>query len=252
MKPRSIRCLKFFLTLFNITCIFFSLVLMTICVINMRNRKAHPEQQSTLSRGVLSFLLTLSLGLVLSAILGCIGALRENVKILYVFAGFFIFLVSVEAVATVGSAVLNTWAGGGSELRVHFYKNSTVEDEGGHAFWDQLQSENQCCGVDGPQDYAILNREIPSSCCARAHPLREGGARRHHHASCLSAKSYYTAGCEETLRQKKSFKGKMFITTGVVFLLLEIMCIILAIWMARKIRSERRRLQQNLQAHFET
>ncbi|CAK1582239.1 unnamed protein product [Parnassius mnemosyne] len=168
------------------------------------------------------------------------------------FASFFIFLVSVETVATVGSAVLNTWVGGGSELRVHFYKNSTVEDEGGHAFWDSLQSENQCCGVDGPQDYAIVHREIPSSCCARAHPLREGGARRHLHASCLSEKSYYMTGCEETLRQKKSFKGKIFITTGVVFVLLEIMCIILAIWMARTIRSERRRLQQNLQAHFET
>lgn len=62
----------------------FGLVLMAICVINMRESKARPEQQSALSRGVLAFLITLALGLVVTAILGCIGALRENVKILYV------------------------------------------------------------------------------------------------------------------------------------------------------------------------
>ena len=56
---------------------------MAICVINMRERKAQAEQ-SALSRGVLSFLLTLGLALVVTAILGFIGALRENIKILYV------------------------------------------------------------------------------------------------------------------------------------------------------------------------
>lgn len=62
----------------------FGLILMVICVINMRDRKALPEGQSALSRGVISFLLTLGLCLVVTAVLGCIGALRENVKILYV------------------------------------------------------------------------------------------------------------------------------------------------------------------------
>ncbi|KAG6460552.1 23 kDa integral membrane protein [Manduca sexta] len=254
MKPRSIRCMKFFLTLFNIVVILFGLILMAICVMNMREKKSRPDQQSTLSKGVLSFLLTLSLCLVVTAILGCIGAVREHVKILYVHACFFMFLVSVEVVVGVGGAVLSAWVGGSSELRVQFYKNATVEDEpsGHYDFWDSLQSEHQCCGVDGPQDYAILNRDIPASCCSRAHPLREGGARRHLHATCLSEKTYYARGCEEVLRQKKATKGNIFIVTGVVFALLEILCIVVALWMARTIRVERRKLQQNLQAHFET
>ncbi|XP_034840418.1 23 kDa integral membrane protein-like [Maniola hyperantus] len=254
MKPRSIRCMKFFLALFNIAFILFGLVLMAICVIDMRDRKSRPEQHSALSRAVLSFLITLALGLVLTAVLGCIGALRENVKILYVHACFLIFLVSIEVVVGVGGAVLSAWVGGSSELRVEFYRNSTVDDEGPNhtVYWDDLQSENQCCGVDGPQDYAILQREIPASCCARAHPLREGDARRHFHSTCLNNKSYYMRGCEDILRQKKALKGKIFISTGVLFTLLEIICIILALWMARTVRNERRKLQQNLQAHFET
>ncbi|CAG9585784.1 unnamed protein product [Danaus chrysippus] len=253
MKPKSIRCMKFFLALFNIIFILFGLVLMAICVINMRDR-AQREQPSSLSRGVLSFILTLGFGLIVTAVLGCIGSLRENVKILYVHACFLMFLLSVEVMVGVGSAVINAWVGGGSELRLQFYKNITVDDEGPNqqAFWDKLQSENQCCGVDGPQDYAILQRDIPASCCARAHPLREGGARRHLHSTCITEKTYYVRGCEEVLRQKKAFKGNIFITTGIIFTLLEIVCIILSLWMARVVRQERRKLQQNLQAHFET
>ncbi|XP_026329928.1 23 kDa integral membrane protein-like [Hyposmocoma kahamanoa] len=253
MKPRSIRCMKFFLTLFNIICILFGLVLMAICVMNMRERKSGPEQ-SALSRGVLAFLLTLGLALIVTAVLGCIGALREHVRILYVHACFFIFLVSVELIVGVGGAVISAWVGGGSELRVQFYKNVTSDEEvtKHHAFWDHLQYENQCCGVDGPQDYAILHRDIPPACCSRAHPLRDGGARKHIHATCLADRTYYMRGCEDALRQKKAVKGNIFISTGVIFALIEIFCIILAFWMARTIRSERRKLQQNLQAHFET
>ncbi|XP_063822134.1 tetraspanin-18-like [Ostrinia nubilalis] len=179
---------------------------------------------SALSRGVLSFLLTLGLYLVVTAILGCIGALREHVRILYVHACFFIFLVSIEVVVGVGGAVLSAWVGGGSELRHQFFRNLTIEDELSthQAFWDPLQSENQCCGVDGPQDYAILHREIPPSCCARAHPLRDGGARRQIHAACLTDKTYYDRGCEEALRQKKALKGNIFISTGIIFALLEL------------------------------
>ncbi|KAL0841777.1 hypothetical protein ABMA28_014036 [Loxostege sticticalis] len=254
MKPRSIRCMKFFLTLFNIICILFGLVLMAVCVMNMRERKSRPEPQSTLSRGVLSFLLTLGLCLVVTAILGCIGALREHVKLLYVHACFFIFLVSIEVVVGVGGAVLSAWVGAGSELRHQFFRNMTIDDEltTHQTFWDPIQSENQCCGVDGPQDYKYLHREIPPSCCARAHPLRDGGARRQIHAACVTDKTYYTIGCEEALRQKKALKGNIFISTGIIFSLLEILCIVLALWMARTIRVERRKLQQNLQAHFES
>ncbi|XP_021185379.1 23 kDa integral membrane protein isoform X2 [Helicoverpa armigera] len=252
MKSRRIRCMKFFITLFNIICILFGLILMAICVINIRDKKSQQEQQSAVSRGVLSFILTTGVALVVTAVLGCVGALREHVRLLYVHAGFFIFLVAVELVVGVGGAVLSAWVGGSSELRVQFYRNTTVEDETAryHSFWDDLQSDYQCCGVDGPQDYAIIHRDIPASCCARAHPLREGGARRHLHANCITDRSYYMRGCEEALRQKKAFKGNIFISTGIIFTL--ILCIVLALWMARTVRSERRKLQANLQAHFES
>ncbi|KAM3961806.1 23 kDa integral membrane protein [Aphomia sociella] len=252
MKPRNLRCMKFFLTLFNTICILFGLVLMAICVMNLRERKSRTEQ-SVISRGVLSFLLTLGLCLVVTAILGCVGALRQHVKILYVHASFFIFLVSVELVVGVGGAVLSAWVGGSSELRLQFNKNTTVDDNLNYqAFWDKIQAENQCCGVDGPQDYALSHREIPPSCCPHAYSLREGGARKHLLMTCLSERTYYEKGCEEEMRKKKTLKGNIFISVGVVFVLLEILCIVLSFWMARTIRVERRKLQQNLQAHFET
>lgn len=49
----------------------------------------------------------------------------------------------MELIVGVGGAVLSAWVGGGSELRVQFYKNATFGDEvmEHQAFWDHLQSE---------------------------------------------------------------------------------------------------------------
>lgn len=82
--------------------------------------------------------------------------------------------------------------------------------------------QNQCCGVDGPQDYAIINRDIPVSCCARAYPLREGKARRHLHSTCLTERTYYTRGCEQVVREKEILKSNIIIASSVVFTLLEV------------------------------
>lgn len=68
---------------------------MAVCVINMRDKKSRPEQQSALSRGVLSFLITLGLALVVTAVLGCVGALREHVKILYVVSDIYFCYIFV-------------------------------------------------------------------------------------------------------------------------------------------------------------
>lgn len=48
----------------------------------------------------------------------------------------------------VGAAVLSAWVGTGSELRVHFFNNATVEDNAGRhvAFWDHLQAEVRSSG----------------------------------------------------------------------------------------------------------
>ena len=51
--------------------------------------------------------------------------------------------MSVEVIVGVGGAVLSAWVGSGSELRMQFYKNTTVEDDGSNLkmFWNNLQSE---------------------------------------------------------------------------------------------------------------
>ncbi|XP_045542685.1 23 kDa integral membrane protein [Papilio machaon] len=251
MKPLNIRCMKFFLTLLNILFILLGLALISVTVMNIRERKIRPEQ-SAVSRGVLSFLLTVGLALLVAAVLGCVGALRENIKLLYAHACFFIFLILLEGAVALGGALVSTWVVTGNSLRGQFYKNSTVEDHTNQAYWDRTQAENQCCGVDGPRDYKVLHLEIPVSCCPQGYPIKEGGARKHLHASCITERTYYVRGCENVLVQKKAYKGNLIIVSGVVFVMLEILSESLAIWMARTIKSERRRLQQNLQAHFES
>ncbi|XP_013139004.1 PREDICTED: 23 kDa integral membrane protein-like [Papilio polytes] len=254
MKPLSIRCMKFFLTLLNILFILFGLALIAVSVMNMRERRIRPEQ-STVSRGVLSFLLTVGLALLVAAVLGCVGALRENVKLLYAHACFFIFLILLEAAVAVGGALVSTWVTSGNSLRGQFFKNATIEDQTTQAYWDRIQAEVMFIlykGMYGPRDYKSLQREIPASCCPEGYPIKEGGARKHLHGSCIAERTYYARGCEKVLLHKKAYKGNIIIVSGVVFIMFEILCESLAVWMARTIKSERKRMQQNLQAHFES
>lgn len=82
---------------------------------------------------------------------------------------FLMFLLSVEVMVGVGSAVINAWVGGGSELRLQFYKNITVDDEGPNqqAFWDKLQSEvtisnnKQFVSIINKKTSQILQRMMP-------------------------------------------------------------------------------------------
>lgn len=68
---------------------------------------------------------------------------EHKFNICFQHASFFIFLVSVELIVGVGGAVISAWVGGGSELRVQFYRNVTSDEDvaNHHGFWDHLQSE---------------------------------------------------------------------------------------------------------------
>lgn len=45
--------------------------------------KARPEQLSAISRGVLTFFISLSVFIIVTSVLGCVGALKQHVKLLF-------------------------------------------------------------------------------------------------------------------------------------------------------------------------
>merc|ERR1712038_925823 len=110
------------------------------------------------------FIIVVSSFVLLITFLGCCGALKESRCML----GAYVFCVVVLVGCMIGGIVL---AGSGTTLE--FLKDPIKETMGEYgsddtitAAWDDIQTEYECCGVDGPDDWALANvTPLPDSCC---------------------------------------------------------------------------------------
>jgi len=111
------------------------------------------------------FIIVVSSFVLLITFLGCCGALKESRCML----GAYAFCVIVLVGCMIGGIVL---AGSGTTLDV---LKDPIKDTMGEygsddtitAAWDDIQTEYECCGVDGPDDWALANvNPLPDSCCS--------------------------------------------------------------------------------------
>jgi len=111
------------------------------------------------------FIIVVSSFVLLITFLGCCGALKESRCML----GAYVFCVVVLVGCMIGGIVL---AGSGTTLE--FLKDpikETMADYGTDdtitSAWDDIQTEYECCGVDGPDDWDIAGvDDLPDSCCS--------------------------------------------------------------------------------------
>lgn len=143
-------------------------------------------------------------------VLGCLGALRMNQRLLYAYWSILLVLLLGDALA--GLAWLfryrNLVAGLREGLMDEFQEGYGLRP-GYRLLWDRLQSDGKCCGVDGPQDFNATawlreqrmahpwfrQQQVPSSCCA---PVSSHGDEPLE--SCINhATGAYQTGCHEVL-----------------------------------------------------
>lgn len=71
---------------------------------------------------------------------GVTMCVHPNMSICFQQICFYIFLVSAQGIVGIGAAVINAYVGDNNDLRVHFYKNTTMEDNiVRQRSWDRLQ-----------------------------------------------------------------------------------------------------------------
>uniref|UniRef100_A0AAG5CR26 Tetraspanin n=1 Tax=Anopheles atroparvus TaxID=41427 RepID=A0AAG5CR26_ANOAO len=100
-------------------------------------------------------------------LIGCLGALRLSEKLLNAY--WLLLLVLLIGDAMLGIFWMFKFDKVMHDLQpmlryrlAHEYGNSPELTE----LWDRLQNEGRCCGVTGPQDFALnSNRTYPTSCC---------------------------------------------------------------------------------------
>jgi len=97
------------------------------------------------------------------AFLGCCGAVRESSCMVLTFSVCLIVIFLFEI--GIGIAGYSKH----DHLREILEKgfNHTLSDyKSNEEAWKLVQSELECCGVQGPKDWQTVNTTIPKSCCA--------------------------------------------------------------------------------------
>ncbi|KAF0032184.1 hypothetical protein F2P81_014474 [Scophthalmus maximus] len=99
--------------------------------------------------------------------LGCLGALKEQRCLLFMFFGILLLLVLTEMTLVLVIHMfhdkLDSKAQGELKEGMKIYKS----DPGLKTSWDNVQKMFKCCGVTNKTDwYDVLNGTLPSSCCS--------------------------------------------------------------------------------------
>ncbi|CAB3251986.1 unnamed protein product [Arctia plantaginis] len=186
-------------------------------------------------------LIAIGVFIIVVAAFGCFGAWKESPKLLYIFAGFLIVIILLELSVGIAAAALRPQIEGTlkTQLRSSFIKNKSTKDEDDtyKEFWDRIQSNLECCGITGPDNYAASEPRInPSfSCCPDDGTDRSDEIKR---SDCLSSEKYYKEGCENKVLGTVHSAGLTVIVCGILFCFLEAFGIVLALWLAHAIKTQ--------------
>ncbi|XP_022225639.1 protein late bloomer [Drosophila obscura] len=156
--------------------------------------------------------------ILLLAMLGILAAIRESVALTATSAVFLLILAIPQIVSTC--------------MLLHQYDvqsgQETVEAAWQANNMDGLQQKHECCGKSSAQDYVHLNQLIPPSCYADLQQTTD---------------HLYVEGCIEKVQSFYESDKERFIIVSWVLVAFELLCFVLAVFLAISFRNKQRRLE---------
>nr|CAX78873.1 CD63 antigen [Schistosoma japonicum] len=155
----GMRCLKSCVFILNIICLLCSLVLIGAGAYVEVKFSQYEANLHKVWQAAPIAIIVVGVVILIVSFLGCCGAIKENVCMLYMYAFFLIVLLIAQLVAAIVAVVykdkiddeINTLMTGALE-------NPNEEIT---ATMDKIQTSFHCCGVKGPDDY---KGNVPASC----------------------------------------------------------------------------------------
>uniref|UniRef100_A0AAR5QD54 Tetraspanin n=1 Tax=Dendroctonus ponderosae TaxID=77166 RepID=A0AAR5QD54_DENPD len=187
------------------------------------------------------------------AFVGCLGAMRESYKLLMTFAGLLLAVFIMELTVGICAAVFKTdykvafkeslseslrHVLSSGKDRSNYYDVARDRTTGGAGqygtaydaidgrdknYWDVLQRQFKCCGVDGPKDWPDNIR--PISCCLDKFCWGDTAV-------------YHQVGCYDTLVEKIHMSTSILVYVGIGIAFVEIIGIFITCWLANAIRND--------------
>ncbi|XP_038058929.1 tetraspanin-9-like [Patiria miniata] len=169
-------CLKRLVLLFNLLLFLSGCAILALGIIlRMKEGRFFPlAPDLPLIRNAANICIAAGFIVILMPSVGCCGAYKESTCLLKMFFLFLLLIFLLEVVAVILAFVYRRQVETvvTDDLMIKGLKNYGKDGEAWLTFaWDRLQTESECCGVNGLRDWAdnnddfILN-QTPDSCCS--------------------------------------------------------------------------------------
>ncbi|CAB3378950.1 Hypothetical predicted protein [Cloeon dipterum] len=167
----------------------------------------------------------------ITALLGCCGVLQESHCMITTFAVILIILFLIQivggALAFAFQDEFNEFLRTGLKNSMKEYNQPNAEGEIARQYWDTIQTEFKCCGVDGPTDWTttLSNNGIPPASCGCDELFGNG---------CLVG--IYTKGCYQKLSQWLKMTQNVLGGVAIGVAAVELIGAVFALYFASSIR----------------
>lgn len=160
-------CVKYLLFCFNLL---FAITGLIILIVGIRAEiKSSPYIDLTDSNFYTSgpiVLIIVGVIVFIVAFFGCCGAVKENHCMIVTFSVFLLIIFVAELAVGIAGYVKHQ----DLETSIVNHLNKTISQYPTNPdvakTFDILQTDLQCCGINGPEDWAANNLTIPNTCCA--------------------------------------------------------------------------------------
>ncbi|XP_045445673.1 23 kDa integral membrane protein-like [Melitaea cinxia] len=232
-------CAKTLLLVLNGCCILIALCTFIFAVVDTKILKQYGEERASGTFAGDVIIIVTCILLISVAAFGSVGAVKSDVRILYLYIGFLMIMVILELLIAIYVSLqryglefkVSEW------LREDFFRNDTDDDVHGE-LWDNLQITYECCGLNGPDDYLAIQKQISLSCCPRAFRARTAYARQQLYRTCVESSTYYNDGCEDEILYALRADANWLVTVAVASFWFEAAGMLLAMWVANNTRNE--------------
>ncbi|XP_053625894.1 23 kDa integral membrane protein-like [Plodia interpunctella] len=233
-------CAKGILLVLNVFCIILAVCVFGFAVVDTKILKQYGEEHAAGTFTGDLIVIVASLLLIVVAVFGVTGVLRSNVKMLYLYVGFLLIIVILELMIAIFVAVqryglefrVTEW------LREDFFRNVTDDEVELHAkLWDNLQTDYECCGLNGPEDYRAMRQRISLSCCPRAQRAKTPFAQQQLYNICVESASYYASGCEDEILFMLRSDADWLLGAAALSFWFEVSGMLLAMWIANNLKN---------------
>ncbi|CAH8430396.1 unnamed protein product [Schistosoma rodhaini] len=161
--------LKFSLFVMNTICLMCSLVLVGTGAYMQVKSRQYGDNLHIVWYAVPITVIAIGVIVLIVSFLGCCGAIKENVYMLYLYSFLLIVLLVAELAVSIIAFVYRQEIDKGLEKSMTSAINNSTKEV--TVFMDLVQSSFQCCGVKGPKDYI---EGAPQSCKKEKTVFNEG------------------------------------------------------------------------------